>query len=93
MTNDLDKITETLQTGLLKLLVAVGTVIGSLAVMFYYNVLLTVIFLAFMAVCIIITRIVVSKNLKCAALRQETAGNSDRNCGGILYGQKCYQGL
>ena len=74
VTNDLDKITETLQTGLLKLLVAVGTVIGSLAVMFYYNVLLTVIFLAFMAVCIIITRIVVSKNLKCAALRQETLG-------------------
>ena len=61
VTNDLDKITETLQTGLLKLLVAVGTVIGSLAVMFYYNVLLTVIFLAFMAVCIIITRIVVKK--------------------------------
>lgn len=34
VTNDLDKITETLQTGLLKLLVAIGTIIGSLAVMF-----------------------------------------------------------
>lgn len=50
VTNDLDKITETLQTGLLKLIVAVGTIIGSIAVMIYYNVFLTVIFLIFMAI-------------------------------------------
>ncbi len=74
VTNDLDKITETLQTGLLKLLVAIGTIVGSLAVMFYYNVLLTVIFLVFMVICIVITRIVASKNLKYAAIRQETLG-------------------
>ena len=74
VTNDLDKITETLQTGLLKLLVAIGTVVGSLIVMFYYNVRLTIIFVVFMAICIIITRIVISKNLKYASLRQETLG-------------------
>lgn len=75
ITNDLDKITETLQTGLLKLLVAIGTIIGSLAVMIYYNVLLTFIFLIFMVICIIITQIVANKNLKYAALRQETLGS------------------
>ena len=74
VTNDLDKITETLQTGLLKLLVAIGTIVGSLAVMFYYDVLLTIIFLVFMAICIIITRMVAGKNLKYAAFRQETLG-------------------
>lgn len=75
ITNDLDKITETLQTGLLKLLVAIGTIIGSLAVMIYYNVLLTFIFLIFMVICIIITQVVANKNLKYAALRQETLGS------------------
>lgn len=75
ITNDLDKITETLQTGLLKLLVAIGTIIGSLTVMIYYNVLLTFIFLIFMVICIIITQVVANKNLKYAALRQETLGS------------------
>ena len=37
VTNDLDKIAEVLQTGLLKLIVAIGTIIGSLIVMFYYG--------------------------------------------------------
>lgn len=50
VTSDLDKIAEVLQTGLLKLVVAIGTIIGSLIVMFYYSVPLTCIFLVFMAV-------------------------------------------
>lgn len=74
VTNDLDKITETLQTGFLKLLVVIGTIIGSLAVMIYYNVTLTLVFIAFMIVCIIITKIVSNKNLKYAAIRQESLG-------------------
>lgn len=74
VTNDLDKITETLQTGLLKLVVAIGTVIGSLAVMMYYNVILTCIFLIFMIISIIITKVVAKKNLEYAASRQETLG-------------------
>ena len=74
VTNDLDKITETLQTGFLKLIVAVGTIIGSIAVMLYYNVLLTVIFLIFMAISMLITRAVAGKNLKYAALRQDSLG-------------------
>lgn len=75
VTNDLDKITEVIQTGLLKLVVAIGTVIGSLIVMLYYNPLLTVIFLVFMAVNIIITRRVSAKSLQYAAEQQETIGN------------------
>ena len=50
VTSDLDKIAEVLQTGLLKLIVAIGTVIGSLIVMFYYSVTLTLIFLVFMLI-------------------------------------------
>ena len=72
VTNDLDKISETLQTGLLKLIVAVGTIIGSLFVMFYYSVPLTCLFLVFMLVNMLITRVVARKNLACAADRQET---------------------
>ncbi len=74
VTSDLDKIAEVLQTGLLKLVVAIGTIIGSLIVMFYYSVPLTCIFLVFMAVSIVITQIVAAKNLRCAAERQEMVG-------------------
>lgn len=74
VTNDLDKISETLQTGLLKLLVAIGTVVGSLIVMFYYNIMLTCIFLGAMIFSMVITNIVAKKNLKCASARQETIG-------------------
>ena len=74
VTSDLDKIAEVLQTGLLKLIVAIGTVIGSVVVMFYYSVPLTLIFLAFMLISIIITQLVAKKNLRCASQRQETIG-------------------
>ena len=74
MTSDLDKIADVLQTGLLKLIVAIGTILGSLIVMFYYSVSLTCIFLFFMLISIGITQIVAKKNLRCAAERQETIG-------------------
>lgn len=74
VTSDLDKVTEVLQTGLLKMIVAIGTVISSLVVMFMYSIQLTCIFLLFMVVSMLITRIVARKNLKSAAERQETIG-------------------
>ena len=74
VTSDLDKVAEVLQTGLLKLIVAIGTIIGSLVVMFYYSVPLTCLFLVFMAVSMVVTNIVARKNLRCAAERQETIG-------------------
>ena len=72
VTSDLDKISEVLQTGLLKLIVAIGTIIGSLIVMFYYSVPLTGLFLVFMVIGTGITNVVARKNLACAAQRQET---------------------
>ena len=74
VTSDLDKVTKVLQTGLLKMIVAIGTVIGSLVVMFMYSIQLTCIFLLFMVVSMLITRIVARKNLKSAVERQETIG-------------------
>lgn len=71
VTSDLDKVSETLQTGLLKLLVAIGTIIGSVAFMFYYSWLLALIFLAFMAVGVVATQIVSKKTLRAAGRRQE----------------------
>lgn len=74
VTSDLDKIAEVLQTGLLKLIVAIGTVIGSLIVMFNYSVTLTLIFLVFMLISVFITRAVARRNLWCAEERQRTIG-------------------
>ena len=72
VTSDLDKVSETLQTGLLKLVVAIGTIVGSLAFMFYYSWILALIFLAFMAVGVVVTQIVSKKTLLAASLRQES---------------------
>lgn len=93
VTSDLDKIAEVLQTGLLKLLVAIGTVIGSLVVMFYYSVLLTCIFLLFMLASMWITKVVAKKK---PALCGTAAGNhwrTDRHRRGILQWSERYQSL
>ena len=74
VTSDLDKIADVLQTGLLKFIVAIGTIIGSLAVMFYYSVPLTCIFLVFMVAAMVITQIVAKRSLASAEARQETIG-------------------
>lgn len=74
VTSDLDKVAEVLQTGLLKLIVAIGTIIGSLIVMFIYSVPLTLIFLLFMLAAILVTKAVSKMSLESAAARQETIG-------------------
>ena len=74
VTSDLDKVTEVLQTGLLKMIVAIGTVIGSLIVRFMYSIQLTCISLIFMIASMLITKAVARKNLESAAERQETIG-------------------
>ena len=70
VTSDLDKVSETLQTGLLKLITAIGTLVGAIAFMFYFSPLLTLVFLAFTALSLVVTKIVSKKNLECAADRQ-----------------------
>lgn len=70
VTSDLDKVSETLQTGLLKLITAIGTLVGAIAFMLYFSPLLTLVFLAFTALSLVVTKIVSKKNLECAADRQ-----------------------
>ena len=71
VTSDLDKISETLQTGLLRFITSIGTIIGSFAFMFYFSPLLTVIFIGFTAISFFITKLVAGKNLELSAVRQE----------------------
>lgn len=72
LTSDLDKMSEVMQTGLLKMVVAVGTVIGSVCVMLYYSISLTCLFLIFMFISIAITRFVAKKSLRYAGDRLES---------------------
>lgn len=71
VTSDLDKVSETLQTGLLRLIIAIGTLIGAVAFMFYYSWILTLMFLVFTGISLLVTKFVAKKNLICAAERQE----------------------
>ena len=70
-TNDLDKMSEAIQTGLLTLFTSVGTVIGSIIMMFYYNATLTIIFIVFMSLSLLLTKVFSKKTLKYATERQE----------------------
>ena len=75
MTNDLDKMSEAIQSGLLKLFVAIGTIIGSFIMMFRINVYLTIIFLIFIGISFYITNVISNKTLKYAKQRQEAIGD------------------
>lgn len=70
-TNDLDKMSEAIQTGLLTLFTSIGTVIGSIVMMMYFNVMLTMIFIVFMLVSFVLTKLFTKKTLMCATDRQE----------------------
>ncbi|MBW3082238.1 ABC transporter ATP-binding protein [Bifidobacterium phasiani] len=74
VTNDLDKTSEVLQTGLLRLLTAVGNVIGAFVMMFVINPWLTLIFLVFAASTTFVTKFVAHKTLVLAAERQRSVG-------------------
>lgn len=71
VTNDLDKVSETLQTGLLKLITTILTLIGEISFMFYYSFVLTSIFLVFSFISLFITNYISKKNLKASIIRQE----------------------
>lgn len=71
VTSDLDKVSETLQTGLLKFITAIGTLVGALAFMFYYSPILTLLFLIFTVISLLITKLISKKNLEASAQRQE----------------------
>lgn len=75
MTSDMDKMSEAIQSGLLKLFVAIGTIIGSFIMMFRINIYLTIIFLIFIGISFYITNVISNKTLKYAKQRQEAIGD------------------
>ena len=70
-TNDLDKMSEVMQTGLLKLFTAVGMVVGSVIMMFRFHIGLTLVFLVFTVLSMISTRFFAGRTLRYAAGRQQ----------------------
>ena len=73
-TNDLEKMSEALQTGLLRLFMAVGTILGSLSIMAYFDGFLTAIFLFFTAISLLAAKAASQKTLRYAARRQDCTG-------------------
>lgn len=71
-TNDLDKMSEALQNGLLRLFTSIGMIIGSVCFMFYYSVGMTLVFLAFMVLSMLITNFFSKSTMKHATKRQQT---------------------
>ena len=73
-TNDLDKLSEVLQRGVLQLLTSVMTVAGAVLVMLTVDVRLTCIFLAFAAVALVVTKLFAGRTIRVAAARQASLG-------------------
>lgn len=73
-TNDLEKMSEALQTGLLRLFMAVGTILGSLSIMAYFDGFLTAVFLFFTAISLLAAKTASQKTLRYAARRQDCTG-------------------
>lgn len=74
ITNDLDKMSEALQTGMIRLFVAVGVVTGSVIMMLRFSVVLTVVFFGFACISLLVTQIVSKRTLRYAARRQQAVG-------------------
>lgn len=74
-TNDLDKMSEALQNGISKIFTSVGTMIGSLVFMCFYSVWLTLIFLGFALLSMLVTRFFSKATMKHALRRQQTMSN------------------
>lgn len=70
-TNDLDKMSESMQRGLLQLLVSIGTVVGAVSVMFVFSVQLTLVFLFFTALSLLVTKGRLAPHTRCDGERQE----------------------
>ena len=73
-TNDLDKVSEVLQRGVLQLLTSVMTVVGAVLIMLTVDVRLACIFLAFAAVALAVTKVFATRTLRVATVRQASLG-------------------
>ncbi len=74
ITNDLDKVSEALQTGMLRLFISFGTVIGSIIMMFTFSWVLTLVFLGFAAISFVLANLVSKRTLRYALERQKAVG-------------------
>lgn len=74
ITNDLDKVSEALQTGMLRLFISFGTVIGSIIMMFTFSRVLTLVFLGFAAISFALANLVSKRTLRYALERQKAVG-------------------
>ena len=73
-TNDLDKVSEVLQRGLLQLIISVLTLAGSLVMMAWLNLRLMAVFAVFALLAALATRVFARRVLAFAAARQEAMG-------------------
>ena len=73
-TNDLDKLSEVLQRGLLQLIIAATTLAGAIVMMATFNLRLTAVFAVCVAASVGVTKVVSARTLKVAAARQEAMG-------------------
>ena len=74
ITNDLDKMSEAFQTGVLRLFTSIGMIVGSIIMMFRFSITLTAVFIIFMGIALYATKIGAAKTLDSALKRQEALG-------------------
>lgn len=73
-TNDLDKVSEVLQRGLLQIIISTTTLIGATIMLTLYNPFVAGIFCIFAAMSFFLTKIVSNRTLHAAAKRQASTG-------------------
>lgn len=73
-TNDLDKVSEVLQRGLLQIIISTTTLIGATVMLTLYSPFVAGIFCIFAAMSFLLTKIVSNRTLRAAAKRQAATG-------------------
>lgn len=73
-TNDLDKVSEVLQRGLLQIIISTTTLIGATVMLALYSPFVAGIFCIFAAMSFLLTKIVSNRTLRAAAKRQAATG-------------------
>ena len=73
-TNDLDKVSEVLQRGVLQLIIAVLMLTGAVVMMARYNLLLTSVYVFFMLLSFAATKVIAARTLSIASARQAAVG-------------------
>ena len=74
-TNDLDKVSEVLQRGLLQLIIAATTLAGALIMMARYNLALTGVFAVCVVGAFVVTKVLAGRTLRIADARQAAVGD------------------